>query len=245
MSTKRLSPKEIKRDIRQDELSHLLSETAFQAQSHSRQVIIVVVAVVAVALGAAALYGYLGSRKNAANRELAEAIKLYSAPVLATGAKPDDPKQPSFASEAERKAAAKKAFEKLRGGVGANIAGEVAELYLAELAIGEGDTAGARKIWESFLASHQDDVLATSVRINLIRLDRQEGKHEQLEAQLRKELADPEKKLPEDVILFELAQTLDAQGRSADADVLYQRLIEEYPRSAYAFEANQRVSTTG
>lgn len=245
MSTKRLSPKEIKRDIRQDELRHLLSETALQAQSHSKMVIVAVAAVIALALAVAALFSFLSSRRNEANRELAEAIRIYSAPVMAEGAKPDDPREPSFSSESARKTAAKAAFEKIQGGFGTGIAGEVAELYLAEMAVGDGDTARARKTWEEFLKAHDDNVLATSVRINLIRLDRQEGKAEQVEAQLRKELENPEKKLPEDAILFELAQTLEAQGRDDDAKELYQRLIEEYPRSAYTFEANQRVSTTG
>lgn len=245
MSTKRLSPKEIKRDIRQDELRHLLSETALQAQSHSQLVIAILVGVFVLALGAAGVYGFLESRENKANRELADAIELYDAPVVAEGAKPTDPNEPSFASEAERKAAAKQAFEKLESGFGSSVAGDIARLYLAEMAIAEGDATSARKTWEDFLDEHEGHVLATSVRINLIRLDRNEGKAEQVEAQLRKELDDPDKKLPEDAILFELAQTLDTLGRRDEAEELYQRLIEEYPRSAYSAEANQRVSTPG
>ncbi len=55
-------------------------------------------------------------------------------------------------------------------------------------------------------------------------------------------LAADEKLLPGDVILYELAVTYESAGREDDAQSQYQRIIEEYPQSAYRAAAQQRVA---
>jgi tetratricopeptide (TPR) repeat protein len=238
--SKRLTRKQIKEDIRHDEVQTALSATYDQVRSHQRLVIGVVAAVVAAALGFAAVRAYAGYRGKAAAGQLSQAIKIYGAPIRETGAKPDDPRTPSFASEDDREARAREALEAVAGGK----AEDVAALYLADLAVRDGDKAAARKYWEAFLREHEDDILAVSVRLNLLRLDREEGKVEEVARQLEAELEKTKKTLPEDVILFELAKTLDALDRGEEAKDYYQRILDDHPQSPYSAKAREMTSSS-
>ncbi len=240
--SQRLTRKEIKHDIRDDEVRSLLFRAFEFMQERPSVVVGAVIGFVVLIMGVTALLAYFDSRGEKASEQLADALKIASAPVSEEGATPEDPEDPSFASEEAKRVRAKEAFEEVRGGVGSNIAGEVADLYLADIAASEGDNETARGIWESFLAGHDDHVLTLSVRLNLIHLDRQDGRAQEVADELQRELSSTAKTLPEDVILFELAQTLEELGQEDDAFELYQRILDEHPKSPYTAEA-RRVTT--
>jgi TolA-binding protein len=92
------------------------------------------------------------------------------------------------------------------------------------------------------LADHKGDAVAMTVRVNLIQLDREEGKGQQVLEYLQKELDSADKSLPADVLIYELARTRETLGQTAEAKALYQRLLDEYPNSAYTGDA-RRVTT--
>ena len=245
MSSKRLSPKEIKHDIREDEVRTFLTRAVEHLQDNPKQVIGAIAGVVALILLIAGGMSYIDHQRDAANEQLAQALKLYQAPVVTEDADPDDPRDPSFASDEDRIARARAAFEGVQKDFGSNIAGEVAGLYLAEIEASEGNTESARSTWEEFLDSHGEHILAISVRLNLIRLDRAEGRSAEVAEELQGELDKAEKTLPEDVILFELAQTREAMGETEIAMELYQRIIDEFPQSPYVGRARQLTTSAG
>jgi len=237
--SKRLTRKQIKEDIRHDELQTAVTSTVDSITSHRNLVIWAVVAVVAVAAAVSiALYWKEKSDKGA-SLELAKAIEIYEAPILETGAKPDDPDHPSFSSEQERRAKAREAFEAVSGGTAA----DVASLFLAEMSLAEGDKETARATWEAFLKDHKTHVLALAVRRDLIRLDREEGKGDEVVQELQAELSSEEKNLPEDLLLFELAETLDSLDRGEEAETYYKRILDDYPSSSFASQARQKTSS--
>ncbi len=237
----RLTRKEIKHDIRDDEVRNVLVRVFDFMQERPKVVVGAIAGFVVLVLAVSGVLAYLDSRGDTASEELASALRIAGAPVNEDDAKPEDPDEPSFASEAAKRARAKQAFEGLRG-VGSSVAGDVANLYLADIAASEGDTETARGIWESFLADHEDHVLALSVRLNLIHLDRNNGRTQEVADELQRELDSAAKTLPEDVILFELAQTLEALDQADAALELYQRILDEYPKSPYTADA-RRVTT--
>lgn len=245
MSSRRLSPKEIKHDIREDEVHTFLVRTLDHLQDNPKQVMGVAGGLLALVLIIAGVTSYLDHQKTTANEKLADALAIYQAPIDEESPKPDDPREPSFASEDDRQARAKAAFETVRDGFGSDIAGEVAGLYLADIAASGGDTETARATWERFLDHHDDHILAVSVRLNLIRYDRTHGQAEAVAQTLETELLDPAKKLPEDVILFELGQTREALGQDEEALEAYQRIIDEHPQSPYVARARQLTTSAG
>lgn len=237
--SKRLTRKQIKHDIREDEFKSVIFKTFDNLQENPRVIVGTIIGVLVLAAVASAVLALLEYRQRKANEELVEAMKILQAPIREEGATPDDPDKPSFATEEDRRARAHAALQEVNGGV----AGDVAELYLASLAIREGDTATARSLWQDFLKGNQDHVLAVSIRINLIHLDREEGRAEELAEELRAELDRSEKSLPEDVLLFELARTLDALEQREEAMELYKRIEDEHPQSPYAAQAREMTAS--
>ncbi len=242
--SQRLTRKEIKHDIREDEVRGFLLRVFDVVQQRPNLVAGGVGGLILLILALVGLFAYLDSRAEKANEELASAIKIVDAP-LADEVAVDESDEISFASEADRRSGAKEAFEEVRDGLGASIAGDIASLYLADIAVEEGDTETARGIWEDFLNEHKDHVLAVSVRVNLIHLDRQSGRAQEVADRLQSELDGAEKTLPEDVILFELAQTLESLEQKDAAREAYQRILDDHPKSPYSAKARQMTTSVG
>jgi predicted negative regulator of RcsB-dependent stress response len=239
--SQRLTRKEIKRD----ELANVVERGVEYAEGHVRAILYAVLGVVILAGIGIAVWFYLGSRSGNANAALAAATKVYNAPINATGAKPDDPNAPSFADEAARRARAKALFEKVRDQYGSSDAADVAGLYLAQIAVGEGKLDEARKLWTDFVDDHPDNILAGAARVNLIHLDRKQGpkeKVEELATRLKAMLEQSEPPLPEDVILSELGATYEQLSRKDDAMQAYKRILDEFPQSGYRQTAQQRLA---
>ena len=120
-------------------------------------------------------------------------------------------------------------------------AGSVAHAYLGTLAARENDFDAARQHWGAFLADHHDHALAAGVERNLISLDRAEGKDAELAEHLRAVLAGgTASALGADLIMLELAQTLEDLDQIEGARDSYSRLLEEHPTSIFAAQARER-----
>ena len=147
-----------------------------------------------------------------------------------------------FASEAERRVAARAALEAVRESHGSTASGRLASVYLGRIAAAEGDTGTARELWTEYLEAHGgDDALALSLQLNLYSLDRAEGRGEELAAELRGAVATESSTLPKDALLFELASTLEQLGDEEGAQETLRRIVDEYPDSGYAIRARQQL----
>lgn len=233
----RLTRKEIKRD----EFATAVGRSVEYAETHSRGLFYALGGVVAAALVAGAVYLFFNSRAAAADADLGYAIKVYAAPVVPTGAKPTDRIEPSFPTEEARRARAKTLFEEVRSRHGMSPAAGVAGAYLGQIAAVEGQLDRARELWSDCLDDHEDELLGGECRLNLIRLDRQQGKGEEVVGRLRPMLDDPDAPLPQDAVLFELGKTYEELNRRSEAVASYRRVAEEFPQSAYQREAQERL----
>ncbi len=240
--SKRLTRKDIKHDIRDDEVQSVLMRIFEYLAENPKQLAGGLAGVAVVVLGATAAVAYFDHRADTAHEELAAAVKVVQAPIDAEAPKPEDPDSPSFASDADRDASARQALDELSGGVGTRAAGEMADLLLASMAAREGDTDTAREIWKSFLEDHQEHVLALSVRLNLIHLDRNTGRAQEVADELQRELDGTAQVLPLDVLLFELAQTRELLEEKEAALELYQRILDEHAQSPYSARARQMTT---
>jgi len=231
-----------RKDMKRDELATAVGRGMEYAGSHARTLIIGLGVLALIAVLFLVSRVFMGSRAEKANESLAHAMKVYQAPLDATAAKPDDPTNPTFAEPGARRDSAKKLFEGVRKDYGMSEAADVAGLYLAQIAAEEGQLDKARELWTEFVDDNKDSLLAGQARVNLIQLDRQQGKNEDLSQRLKSMLEQDEPGLPKDVILFELATTQEQLGRKQEALQSWRRLSEEYPESAYRNVAQQKIN---
>ncbi|MDX1632647.1 MAG: tetratricopeptide repeat protein, partial [Thermoanaerobaculia bacterium] len=148
---------------------------------------------------------------------------------------------PTFPSEEAKRARATALFEGVVQEHEGSPAGEVAKVYLARLFFEEGRTEEARELWQQFLDENPDHMLAAAVKLNLLDLERAAGNTEAVVEDLRASLEAEDSPVPTDALLFELAESLEELGRSEEARTMYQRLADEYPDSAYAGTAQQKL----
>jgi len=235
----RLSRKEIKRD----DFATAVERSVEYAETHTRMILYAVGAIVLLAALFFGVRAFLAQRAAAASADLSAALEVYEAPIVPTGAKPQDKEHPNFPDEAARKARAKQLLEGVRSKHSGSDAADVAGLYLAQMAAAEGKLDQARKLWSDFIDSHKDSAPAAEARLNLYDLDRKQGKSEELVRTLRPLLEDSSAPLPKDVVLYQLGLTYDVLQRKQEAIGSYQRILDEFPQSPYRQEAQQKIAT--
>lgn len=230
----RLTRKEIKRN----EFVEAIERSASFVERNARLLVIAAVAVAVALIAAFGTWSWMKSRGGVANEALTAALEVY-APEATAGVGDD----PSLATEDGRRARAAEMFSAIRDDYGFTDAADIAGVYLGQIALEGGDADKARELWEDFVDEHGGTVLGREVRLNLIGLDRDQGRGDQVVAELERMLAaaPDDRELPGDLILYELGQTYEELGRDEQAESTFRRLIEEYPRSAYVGSARQKV----
>ncbi len=239
----RLTRREIKR---KDQFVTTVEETLDYSRSHIQLIVGAVVAVIVGVLLVAGIRWYQDSRSEKSNAALAEAMETFSAPIVAEGGTPPEGyKGPTFVDEASRDAAAKEHFQSVIEAYGSSDAGAVARLLLADMAASEGDLETARQGWQAYLDHGGDNMLAMQAHVNLLQLRRESGEAETVASELQDMLRSEPPPLPEDLVLYELGQTLEQLERSDEALPHYRRLMEEFPQSGYASPARLKVNRLG
>ena len=238
--------RELKRQIKQDELVSGFQQASQWTAAHGPELKVTAVVVAVVGLAAFGLTTYLGHRRGEAERAFSAALDTFHAPVTAEmpeGSPP--PSGPVFASAAEkyRKAAAE--FDEVARKYGSLDTGRRATYYagLARIELGDYDTAEKSL---SALAGRRDEPLDSSLaRLALADLHRRRGPIDKAIEDYRRLVDDSSFVLPRDHVLLELASTLEAARRTAEAGAAYRRIVEEFPGSVYAAEARRRADHLG
>lgn len=259
-------------EIRRDEVREAVFSASTWFAEHVRQILMGVAAAIAVVVGVVLFLNYRDGREQEASYRLSQALEVYRAPIdepetdaiddlfgTPSDSAPDsapgedapaDPAAPgiesgdglSFASEAERRLAARTELEAVRESYGSTSSGRLASVYLGQIAAAEGDTSKARELWSGYLESAgRDQPLSLGVQLNLYSLDRAEGRGEELAAELRGAVASESSPLPRDALLFELAATLAQLGDEEGARETFQRVVDEFPDSGYAVRARRQL----
>ncbi len=233
-----------RKDIKRDELRESLATVVDFLRDHGRKIVAGIVVLLVLVAIAAGYREYQQRREIIAAEDLAEALRIYQAPVVPGGATLPDSDSPTFATEEARAARAREMFDEIRADHDGTDAADIAMVYRAELATRDGDLALARELWEGFLERQKDNMLAAEVELNLMSLDRLEGRGDELITRLNSMLDFPDRNsLPTDVLLNQLAITLEDSGQEEEARRAYRRIIEEFPSSPYVVGARARVES--
>ena len=237
----RLSRKEMKTD----EVREVLDRVFLFAGEHWRQLAAGVGAVAVLLAIVLGVLAYRGAQETAAQEQLVAALKTVTATIDPIAPSLDDATEPSFRTESDRAAAAREELQALIDERGSSAAAEVARGYMAEMHAEAGEMEAARALWRELLERNRANSLGSNARLNLIQLDREDGRAEEVANSLQQELADGSGSLPEDLLLFQLGVALEDLGRAEEAATNFRRLVDDHPRSPYLAQAQRRLASAG
>lgn len=235
----RLSRKEIKHDKFVEEM-----ETAYGVARKNARLILGAVIGVLVLIGVlVGIILWLGSQEKKAQLRLAEAIEILESPVSEPGM-PEPPGGRAYPSEESKVEAAEPILREVIDSYSGRDAADVARLYLARIEAGRGENEPAIEKLREFVSDHPDHILAQSARVSLYELRLASGQHAEVISDLEKELSatSSDEGLPTDVALALLARAYETQNDSEKSRSAWQRLMNEYPDSAFTLEAQRKLN---
>src|SRR5262249_12359092 len=87
--------------------------------------------------------------------------------------------------------------------------------------------------------------VAAAAEIDAARLLAAQGKTTEAVERLKRALESDDVRAPKDSLLFALGEVYEKAGQTADARATFQRLVNDYPSSAYRTDARAKLPTAG
>jgi hypothetical protein len=232
--------KQLKHQIKQDELVTGVQHAAGFLREHRQEVKVTAAALVVAALAVGGFTYYRQGRERDASRALQAALTTFHAPVA--GEAPQETAGPArFATASEKYKQAVGEFDGVHRRYGSMDAGRRARYYAALCRLELGDTAEAEKAFSELSTGDKASLEPALARLALADVYRRVGKVDQAVAAYRQLVDDTTLALPRDHVLMSLSHTLEDAKRLPEAGASYRRLAEEFPASPYAAEARQRA----
>ena len=233
--------KELKDQIKQDELTTGLEQAAAWAARHRDELRIGGLVVLVLAGAALAITHVREQRLREGDRALRDALTTFEAPVaseLPPGA--ERPAGQVFPSAEEKYKTAAAAFEGVARRYPSSTAGVRATYFgaLSRLELGQYPEAEkALKELQERGAGLEPDL----ARLALADCYRRSGQVDKAVEAFRSFASNPSASLPRDQALMSAAQTLEDARRFAEARAAYRQLTEEFPASVFAAQARARA----
>jgi hypothetical protein len=233
--------KELREQIKQDELVSGVEQAASWASAH-RDELRIGLGVAVVVLAAVGAVGYFqGQRTREADRAFRDALTAYEAPVAAElPAGSERPAGQVFATAEDKYKTAAAAFEGVARRFGSAKVAQRAAYYAAISRVQLGQYDEAEKTLKELQAkgSGMEPELA---RFALADVLRRKGEVDQAVEAYRGLATNPQANLPRDFALMTAAQTLEDAKRWGEARTAYEQVYEQFPASAYAAEARRKA----
>ena len=226
---------QIKHDKFIDEVNLFYDEM----RSNARKVVIGLVVLLVLIGAGVGLYTYQGRQETAAQVQLGEAITILESPTgdsaLQAGM------TPKYKDEAEKLALAEPMLNEVVTKHSGTDAADVAELYLARLAVSRGQIDDALPKLERFAREHRGHILAGGAQLSAWQLKVAKAPAEAI-AELDKAASEENPIVPVDATLMLLAEAYEKAGQMEKSREIYQRVATEFPDSLYAADAQQKIA---
>jgi len=233
--------KELKDQIKQDELTTGLEQAAAWAVRHRDELRIGGLVFLVLAGAALAITHVREQRLREGDRALRDALSTFEAPVaseLPPGA--ERPAGQVFPSAEEKYKTAAAAFEGVARRYPSSIAGVRATYFGALSRLELGQYAEAEKALKE-LQERGAGLEPDLARLALADCYRRSGQVDKAVEAFRSFASNPSASLPRDQALMSAAQTLEDARRFAEARAAYRQLTEEFPASVFAAQARARA----
>ena len=218
-----------RKKIKQDEFVSEGMRIFQWIEDHPTQLLVGAGLFVALVLAAWGGSAWMRSRDQRAADLLARGQAALGAPVVQTGAKPDDPYAPSFASAGDR---SRVATERLATAAAAGGKPAALAAYLEGIAqLEKGDPNGASTTLEKASALLKADATVGPLsQAVLASAYDQAGQREKALSAWRA-LGEKDSGYPRDLALVGLARTLEAAGQKEEASKAWREIADAFPDS--------------
>lgn len=233
--------KELKDQIKQDELTSGLEQAAAWAARHRDELRIGGLVFLVLAGAALAITHVREQRLREGERALRDALTTFESPVaseLPPGA--ERPAGQVFLSAEEKYKTAAAAFEGVARRYPTSTAGVRASYFGALSRLELGQYAEAEKALKE-LQERGAGLEPDLARLALADCYRRSGQVDKAVEAFRSFASNPSASLPRDQALMSAAQTLEDARRFAEARAAYRQLTEEFPASVFAAQARARA----
>jgi tetratricopeptide (TPR) repeat protein len=236
--------KELKKQMKQDELRTGFDHAAHWTATHRDEVRVTALVVAVLLLAGAGFASYRSHQQASAARAFDEALTIFHAPVAgqpdATGAAGT-----VYATTAEKDQKAAAAFDEVARRYGSSATGRRARYYAALANLDLGKSAEAEAQLKDLSAKGDDPLIRDLSRLALADLYRGSGRFDQAIEGYRRVADDSGATVPRDHALMRVAATFEDAKRIPEAIQAYRRVLDEFPSSVYSTDARTRILYLG
>jgi len=225
-----------RKELKRNELAETFGRTVDYVSHHRRGATEAIAAAVAVLALAAGFFLFRSWREHQAGKELSAALEILEAPLASDLTAASAPRTFPTADARESEAAKLLRQAAKKGGTDA---GRAAQVILA--ARMEKPAAAAETLAKAARRARAE--VAAVAEIDVARLLAAQGKTTEAIDRLKRAIESPDSSIPKDALLFTLAETYEKAGASGDARATYQRLVNDYPNSAYRSDAQGKIGS--
>ncbi len=229
--------------LKENELTVLARQARGMLETRKREMTFAIAALAivgAIALGYMALGGRTDSRGEAL---LAEAMVVAETRVGAPIAPGTPGAGPSFPTERARSEAALAKFKAAADAYPDTDAGVFARYRQASLEVALGQSEPAIATYQQVIDRAGDRIYGQMARLGLAEAQARSGQYDQAINSFKELAQVKEGPLPVDAVLMQLGLTYRDAGKAADAQQTFNRLVEEYPGSAFLAAARRELDS--
>lgn len=227
--------------LKDNELAHLASAARHTVQSRRSQVTGVVIAIVVIL---AAAIGYTAWRARVQARAgslLAEAMAIQDRRVGAPEAPGSPSAGPSYATEKEKNEAALTKLRVVADEYPSTDAGLFARFREGGVQMALGNTSEAAAAYQQVIDRGGDRIYGQMARLGLAEAQVQSGEFDKAIETYTDLAARQDGPLPVDGILIRLGRTYVEAGKPADAQQVFNRVVQEFPDSSFVADARREL----
>lgn len=234
--------------LKENDFAHTVARTREMVEQRRNEVLVVVIAVIAVTVVIGGYLTWRASRDGKAQALLASALAVSEAPVYsppppAPGSAP--PVQPpgTFRTERERRDAALPRLQAAADAYPDSEAGITARFHLASTLAELGRFAEAEQRYQEVIQkAGGKSIYRQTARLGVGEAQLAQGKGDAAMATFKELSTDTNSPLPVDGVLMQLGRAALSAGKTEDATRAFTRVVDEFPQSLYVSEAREKLA---
>ncbi len=231
-----------RKELKHDEVRDRVADAVKSVKIHGRELLYIILIVVAVAGIAVAWYFYERNQQENAQTLLGQAMEKFSAPVLEK-IDPNIPKPAyNFSSEIQKYTEARKDFETVISKYGNTPAADMARYMAGICSFYLKDNTKAEDYLKQSSKISDRNILYYQSRIALADLYSKSKRYDDAIKVLNEALNRSKPQVPLEFVMMQLADAYDKAGKKKEARDTYQKIANDYKDSAAGFQAQQKLN---